>query len=145
MIQVRFDGCALSRRARRHPSTDFLIVALRDRRFNRPFDLARGPVGGPGALAAPSEPSGEEGRASAASPYQVRRPAWPCPYRRLRSRAAEREEPFMTACIVGWSHTPFGKHEAEDVESLIVKAARDAVADAGLGPDDIDEIVLGHY
>ena len=47
----------------------------------------------------------------------------------------------MTACIVGWSHTPFGKHEAEDVESLIVKAARAAVADAGLGPDDIDEIV----
>ena len=28
---------------------------------------------------------------------------------------------------------------------LIVKVARDAVADAGLGPDDIDEIVLGHY
>jgi acetyl-CoA C-acetyltransferase len=51
----------------------------------------------------------------------------------------------MTACIVGWSHTPFGRHEAEDVESLIVKVARDAVADAGLGPDDIDEIVLGHY
>jgi acetyl-CoA C-acetyltransferase len=51
----------------------------------------------------------------------------------------------MTACIVGWSHTPFGKHEALDVESLIVKVAKDAVADAGLGPDDIDEIVLGHY
>ena len=31
----------------------------------------------------------------------------------------------MTACIVGWSHTPFGKHEGEDVESLIVKVARD--------------------
>jgi acetyl-CoA C-acetyltransferase len=55
------------------------------------------------------------------------------------------EEHLMTACIVGWSHTPFGKHEAEDVESLIVKVAKDAVADAGLGPDDIDEIVLGHY
>jgi acetyl-CoA C-acetyltransferase len=51
----------------------------------------------------------------------------------------------MTACIVGWSHTPFGKHEALDVEALIVKAAKDAVADAGLGPDEIDEIVLGHY
>jgi acetyl-CoA C-acetyltransferase len=51
----------------------------------------------------------------------------------------------MSACIVGWSHTPFGRHEADDVESLIVKVARDAVADAGLGPDDIDEIVLGHY
>ena len=51
----------------------------------------------------------------------------------------------MTACIVGWSHTPFGRHDALDVESLIVKVAKDAVADAGLGPDDIDEIVLGHY
>ncbi len=51
----------------------------------------------------------------------------------------------MTACIVGWSHTPFGKHEAEDVELLITKVATGAVADAGLGPEDIDEIVLGHY
>jgi acetyl-CoA C-acetyltransferase len=51
----------------------------------------------------------------------------------------------MTACIVGWSHTPFGRQDAEDVESLIVKVARDAVADAGLAPGDIDEIVLGHY
>jgi acetyl-CoA C-acetyltransferase len=55
------------------------------------------------------------------------------------------EEPVMTACIIGWSHTPFGKQEGEDVESLLVKVVRDAVADAGLGPDDIDEIVLGHY
>ncbi|MGI9437630.1 MAG: acetyl-CoA acetyltransferase [Geminicoccaceae bacterium] len=51
----------------------------------------------------------------------------------------------MTACIVGWSHTPFGKHVDEDVESLIVKAATEAVRDAGIGPDDVDEIVLGHY
>jgi acetyl-CoA C-acetyltransferase len=51
----------------------------------------------------------------------------------------------MSACIVGWSHTPFGRHESEDVESLVIKVARAAVADAGLGPDDIDEIVLGHY
>ena len=29
----------------------------------------------------------------------------------------------MTACIVGWSHPPFGKHEGRDVESLIVEAA----------------------
>ena len=51
----------------------------------------------------------------------------------------------MTACIIGWSHTPFGKLEGEDVESLIVRVARDAVADAGLGAEEIDEIVLGHY
>ena len=51
----------------------------------------------------------------------------------------------MTACIVGWSHTPFGKHENEDVESLILKVATQAVADAGLAPEDIDEILLGTY
>ena len=51
----------------------------------------------------------------------------------------------MTACIIGWSHTPFGKHEGEDVESLILKVAGQAVADAGLEPGDIDEILLGTY
>ena len=51
----------------------------------------------------------------------------------------------MTACIVGWSHTPFGRQEDQDVESLVVRAARDAVADAGLEPAEIDEIVLGHF
>jgi acetyl-CoA C-acetyltransferase len=51
----------------------------------------------------------------------------------------------MTACIVGWSHLPFGKHESEDVESLIVRAARDAVADAGIAPAEIDEVVVGHF
>lgn len=51
----------------------------------------------------------------------------------------------MTACIVGWSHTPFGKLEGEDVESLIVRVAREAVADAGLEPGEIDEIVVGTY
>jgi acetyl-CoA C-acetyltransferase len=51
----------------------------------------------------------------------------------------------MTACIVGWSHTPFGKHEEEDVESLIGKVATQAVEDAGLEPGDIDEIYLGTF
>ncbi|SFU82285.1 acetyl-CoA C-acetyltransferase [Methylobacterium sp. 174MFSha1.1] len=51
----------------------------------------------------------------------------------------------MTACIVGWSHTPFGKHDAETVESLIVRVANEAMAHAGIGPQDVDEIVLGHY
>jgi len=51
----------------------------------------------------------------------------------------------MTGCIVGWSHTPFGKHENEDVESLIVHAATEAVKDAGIASDDIDEILLGHF
>ena len=51
----------------------------------------------------------------------------------------------MTACIVGWAHTPFGKLAGESVESLIVKVAGEALADAGIGPKDVDEIVLGHF
>src|SRR6188508_1039959 len=51
----------------------------------------------------------------------------------------------MTACIVGWAHTPFGKLAGETVESLIVKAATDALADSGIAPADVDEIVLGHF
>lgn len=51
----------------------------------------------------------------------------------------------MTACIVGWAHTPFGKHEDDDVESLIARVVIQAVADAGLEPTEIDEIVLGTF
>ena len=51
----------------------------------------------------------------------------------------------MTACIVGWAHTPFGKLEGETVESLIVRVAGEALADAGIEPRDVDEIVLGHF
>jgi acetyl-CoA C-acetyltransferase len=51
----------------------------------------------------------------------------------------------MTACIVGWAHTPFGKLEGETVESLIVRVATAALADAGVEPKEIDEIVLGHF
>lgn len=51
----------------------------------------------------------------------------------------------MTACIIGWAHTPFGKLENETLESLIVRAATDAMAHAGIGPEDVDEIILGHF
>ena len=51
----------------------------------------------------------------------------------------------MTASIVGWAHTPFGKFDAETVESLIVKVANEAMADAGIAAADVDEIVLGHF
>ena len=51
----------------------------------------------------------------------------------------------MTACIVGWAHTPFGKLDAETVESLIVRVANEALADAGIEAKDVDEIVLGHF
>jgi len=51
----------------------------------------------------------------------------------------------MTACIVGWAHTPFGKLTDESVESLIVQVAGEALADAGFAASDVDEIVLGHF
>lgn len=51
----------------------------------------------------------------------------------------------MTAAIVGWAHTPFGKLDAESVESLIVRVANEALAHAGIGAEDVDEIVLGHF
>ena len=51
----------------------------------------------------------------------------------------------MTACMVGWAHTPFGKLTDETVESLIVRVANAALADAGVAAKDIDEIVLGHF
>ena len=51
----------------------------------------------------------------------------------------------MTASIVGWAHSRFGKLEGETLESLIVKEATDALEHAGIGPDEVDEIVLGHF
>ena len=49
----------------------------------------------------------------------------------------------MTACIVGWAHSRFGKLEGETLESLITRTAADAIADAGLAPADIDAIYVG--
>jgi acetyl-CoA C-acetyltransferase len=51
----------------------------------------------------------------------------------------------MTACIVGWAHTPFGKLADVTVESLVVRVANAALADAGVAAKDVDEIVLGHF
>jgi acetyl-CoA C-acetyltransferase len=51
----------------------------------------------------------------------------------------------VTACIVGWAHTPFGRLEGETVESLVVRVAKEALADAGVAAADVDEIVLGHF
>jgi acetyl-CoA C-acetyltransferase len=49
----------------------------------------------------------------------------------------------MTACIVGWAHTKFSKHETQDIEALIVEVAAAAIRDAGLEPKDIDAVYLG--
>src|SRR5215813_949185 len=51
----------------------------------------------------------------------------------------------MTACIIGWAHTPFGRLDAESVESLTVRVAETALRDAGVAAADVDEILLGHF
>jgi acetyl-CoA C-acetyltransferase len=55
------------------------------------------------------------------------------------------QEAAVTACIVGWAHSPFGRLEGETLESLIVRVAQGALADAGVAAGDVDEIVLGHF
>ncbi len=49
------------------------------------------------------------------------------------------------ACIVGWSHTPFGKLEEPDAEALIGRVARAAIEDAGIAPAEIGAIFVGHF
>ena len=47
--------------------------------------------------------------------------------------------------LTGWGHSPFGKLADETLESLIVGVARDAIANAGLEPGQIDEVYLGQF
>ena len=49
------------------------------------------------------------------------------------------------ACIVGWAHSPFGKLEDPDVESLIGRVAAAAIEDAGIAPADIDATFVGVF
>jgi acetyl-CoA C-acetyltransferase len=49
------------------------------------------------------------------------------------------------ACIVGWAHSPFGKLEDPDVESLIGRVAGAAIADAGITPGEIDGVFVGLF
>jgi acetyl-CoA C-acetyltransferase len=51
----------------------------------------------------------------------------------------------MTACIVGWAHSRFGKLEGQDIEALIAGVASEAIRDAGMAPADIDEIFIGNF
>lgn len=47
--------------------------------------------------------------------------------------------------IVGWAHSPFGRLDDADVESLIARVAGGAIADAGISPLDIDGVFIGHF
>lgn len=49
----------------------------------------------------------------------------------------------MTVSMIGWAHTKFGRLDADDLESLIVRVSRDALADAGVSASEVDEVVIG--
>lgn len=49
------------------------------------------------------------------------------------------------ACIVGWSHTPFGKLDLPDLESLIASVTRPALEHAGVSPEEVDFIAVGTF
>ena len=51
----------------------------------------------------------------------------------------------MTACIVGWAHTPFGRLEEPDVEALIARVAGAAITDAGIEPHEVDGVFVGLF
>ena len=51
----------------------------------------------------------------------------------------------MSASIVGWAHTPFGRLENEDLESLITTVSRQAMAHAGIAAEEVDSIWLGNF
>ena len=51
----------------------------------------------------------------------------------------------MDTCIVGWAHSPFGKLEDPDVESLIGRVAGAALADAGIDAAEVDGVFIGLF
>jgi len=51
----------------------------------------------------------------------------------------------MGVCITGWSHSKFGKSASEGAEQLISEVARDCLAHAQVGPEDIDAIFVGAF
>ncbi|MBM3606982.1 MAG: thiolase domain-containing protein [Alphaproteobacteria bacterium] len=51
----------------------------------------------------------------------------------------------MGAYIAGWAHLPFGKHDTQSVETLVSEAVSQALAHAGIGAGDVDEMFLGHF
>jgi acetyl-CoA C-acetyltransferase len=52
---------------------------------------------------------------------------------------------MVLTCIVGWSHSKFGKLANLSIEDLIASAAADALADAGISAHDVSEIFVGTF
>jgi len=51
----------------------------------------------------------------------------------------------VNSSIVGWAHSKFGRLVDDDLESMIVRVALDAITDAGVTPDEIDAIFVGLF
>lgn len=47
--------------------------------------------------------------------------------------------------LIGWAHTPFGKLEHEDVESLMKDVSAAALEHAEISPEDVDGIYVGVF
>lgn len=50
----------------------------------------------------------------------------------------------MGVNIIGWAHSPFGRLDDVDLESLVVEVSRRALDDAEIPPPEVDGIWLGH-
>ena len=51
----------------------------------------------------------------------------------------------IKAAMIGWGHTKFGQHSDKALEGLIELALSEAVVDANISFDEIDEVFLGHF
>lgn len=51
----------------------------------------------------------------------------------------------MRPTIIGWSHIPFGKLDAYDIENMIADTARGAIDHAGIEAGQIDSIHVGTF
>lgn len=49
------------------------------------------------------------------------------------------------AVIVGWAHTPFGKLDDLDIESLIARVSGAALQHAQVEPEEVDAVTVGVY
>ena len=47
--------------------------------------------------------------------------------------------------IIGVAHTPFGRLVEETVQSLVERVTTEALLDAGVGPEEVDEVVVGTF
>ncbi len=50
----------------------------------------------------------------------------------------------MTVSLVGWAHSPFGRLDGQDLESLITGVAREALAHAGIAASEVGGVWLGN-